>query len=202
MDEMRAKRRAAMAVLAESSRRRDRAFAEALGPLPAHEDMRAPENGLVMIRGRIGGDGAQFNLGEATVSRAVVRLATGEMGFGYVLGRDRAKARLIALCDALVQTEAYSAALESKVIAPFAPALKRNAIRARGKSRRQRSISSLWCEGRTAHDRLRLCRSGDVGASGVSRHPRGDVAAGTVCPIGADVDGAAAAVAGCCRYCA
>jgi alpha-D-ribose 1-methylphosphonate 5-triphosphate synthase subunit PhnG len=72
-----------------------------------------------MIRGRIGGDGAQFNLGEATVSRAVVRLASGEMGFGYVLGRDRAKARLIALCDALVQTAAFASALESKVIAPL-----------------------------------------------------------------------------------
>ena len=56
-----------------------------------------------MLRGRIGGDGAPFNLGEATVSRAAVRLATGEIGFGYVLGRDRQKARMIALCDALVQ---------------------------------------------------------------------------------------------------
>lgn len=87
--------------------------------MPAYDDMRAPENGLVMIRGCIGGDGAQFNLGEATVSRAVVRLATGEIGFGYVLGRDRDKARLIALCDALVQTKDYSAAVEGKVIAPL-----------------------------------------------------------------------------------
>ena len=72
--------------------------------LPAHENLREPENGLVMVRGRIGGDGAPFNLGEATVSRAAVRLATGEVGFGYVLGRDRQKARMIALCDALIQT--------------------------------------------------------------------------------------------------
>ena len=108
-----------MAVLAESDRRRIAQLLEPLEPPPAHEDMRAPENGLVMIRGRIGGDGARFNLGEATVSRAVVRLASGEMGFGYVLGRDRAKAQLIALCDALVQTQAYSAAVESIVIAPF-----------------------------------------------------------------------------------
>ena len=57
-----------------------------------------------MVRGRIGGDGAPFNLGEATVSRAAVRLATGEVGFGYTLGRDRDKARMIALCDALVQS--------------------------------------------------------------------------------------------------
>src|SRR5260370_10594078 len=70
--------------------------------LPPHENLREPENGLVMVRGRIGGDGAPFNLGEATVSRAAVRLASGEVGFGYTLGRDREKARMIALCDALV----------------------------------------------------------------------------------------------------
>jgi alpha-D-ribose 1-methylphosphonate 5-triphosphate synthase subunit PhnG len=121
---MRAKRRATMAVLAESSAAEIAHLLETLGQLPAHENMRSPENGLVMIRGRIGGDGAQFNLGEATVSRAVVRLDTGEMGFGYVLGRDRDKARLIALCDALVQTEAYSATLEGKVIAPIRAGLE------------------------------------------------------------------------------
>src|SRR5258708_200279 len=72
--------------------------------LPGYENLREPENGLVMVRGRIGGDGAPFNLGEATVSRAAVRLASGEVGFGYTLGRDREKARMIALCDALVQS--------------------------------------------------------------------------------------------------
>ena len=49
--------------------------------LPDYENLREPENGLVMVRGRIGGDGAPFNLGEATVSRAAVRLSTGEVGF-------------------------------------------------------------------------------------------------------------------------
>ena len=119
MDQMQVRRRATMAVLAESAAAEIASLVEGLEPLPAHDDMRAPENGLVMIRGRVGGDGAQFNLGEATVSRAVVRLATGEIGFGYVLGRDRDKARLIALCDALVQTKDHSAAVESKVIAPL-----------------------------------------------------------------------------------
>jgi alpha-D-ribose 1-methylphosphonate 5-triphosphate synthase subunit PhnG len=119
VDAMQAKRRAAMAVLAENGAAETAHLLEQMGTLPACEEMRAPENGLVMIRGRIGGDGAQFNLGETTVSRAVVRLATGEMGFGYVLGRDRAKARLIAVCDALVQTKAYAAALENKVIGPI-----------------------------------------------------------------------------------
>jgi alpha-D-ribose 1-methylphosphonate 5-triphosphate synthase subunit PhnG len=116
---MQTKRRAAMAVLAESAAAEIASLVETLEPLPAFDDMRAPENGLVMIRGRVGGDGAQFNLGEATVSRAVVRLATGEIGFGYVLGRDRGKARLIALCDALVQTKDHSAAIENNVIAPL-----------------------------------------------------------------------------------
>ena len=87
--------------------------------LPDHQDLRAPENGLVMLRGRVGGDGAPFNLGEATVSRAAVRLASGEVGFGYTLGRNSEKARLIALCDALVQSRDFGVAVERDVIAPL-----------------------------------------------------------------------------------
>ena len=117
--ELRAKRRAAMAVLAHSNVAEIERFLEAVGRIPEHEDVRAPENGLIMVRGRIGGDGAAFNLGEATVSRAVIRLVTGEVGFGYVLGRDRCKARLIALCDALVQTNTHDVLLERHVIAPI-----------------------------------------------------------------------------------
>ena len=77
-----------MAVLAHSEAADIAGRLEAIA-LPAHEDLREPENGLVMVRGRVGGDGAPFNLGEATVSRAAVRLSTGEVGFGYTLGRDR-----------------------------------------------------------------------------------------------------------------
>jgi alpha-D-ribose 1-methylphosphonate 5-triphosphate synthase subunit PhnG len=81
-----------------------------------------------MVRGRVGGDGAPFNLGEATVSRAAVRLSTGEVGFGYTLGRDRRKAKLIALCDAMVQSDEFAAAVEAEVIAPLRAAMieKRN----------------------------------------------------------------------------
>lgn len=111
-------RKAAMAVLAQSDAS---AIAERLDAiaLPAHETLREPENGLVMVRGRIGGDGAPFNLGEATVSRAAVRLSSGEVGFGYTLGRDRQKARMIALCDAMVQSSEFAAAVEARVIAPL-----------------------------------------------------------------------------------
>lgn len=65
------------------------------------EDLRRPETGLVMLRGRIGGDGRAFNAGEATVTRAAVRLPGGETGFAWHLGRDADKARKAAILDAL-----------------------------------------------------------------------------------------------------
>jgi alpha-D-ribose 1-methylphosphonate 5-triphosphate synthase subunit PhnG len=113
-----AQRQAAMSVLAHSDVAEIARYLDAIA-LPPHENLREPENGLVMVRGRIGGDGAPFNLGEATVSRAAVRLATGEVGFGYTIGRDRQKARMIALCDALIQTIDHAAAIEAQVLAPL-----------------------------------------------------------------------------------
>jgi alpha-D-ribose 1-methylphosphonate 5-triphosphate synthase subunit PhnG len=117
-----ARRRAAMAVLAHSDAA---AIAGHLGTIavPVHESLREPENGIVMVRGRIGGDGAPFNLGEATVSRAAVRLASGVVGFGYTLGRDRQKARMIALCDALLQSDEFADAVEANVLAPLRSAI-------------------------------------------------------------------------------
>jgi alpha-D-ribose 1-methylphosphonate 5-triphosphate synthase subunit PhnG len=117
-----AQRKAAMTVLAHSDAAE---IARHLEPIaaPAYEILREPENGLVMVRGRIGGDGAPFNLGEATVSRAAVRLATGEVGFGYTLGRNRQKAQMIALCDALVQSDDFSDAVEENVLTPLRAAM-------------------------------------------------------------------------------
>ena len=120
---LRERRRAAMAVLTSSDAGEIARHLEALGPLPAHESLRTGESGMVMVRGRIGGDGAPFNLGEATVSRAAVRLASGEIGFGYTLGRDKEKARMIALCDALVQSREFAGVVETKVIAPLRAAV-------------------------------------------------------------------------------
>src|ERR1700709_1483718 len=113
-----ARRKAAMAVLAHADAAEISGRLGAIA-LPAHENLREPENGLVMVRGRVGGDGAAFNLGEATVSRAAVRLSSGEVGFGYTLGRDRNKAQMIALCDALIQTVDHADAVETKVLAPL-----------------------------------------------------------------------------------
>jgi alpha-D-ribose 1-methylphosphonate 5-triphosphate synthase subunit PhnG len=117
-----AQRKAAMTVLAHSDAVKIAHYLGAIA-LPGYENLREPENGLVMVRGRAGGDGAPFNLAEATVSRAAVRLASGEVGFGYTLGRDREKARMIALCDALVQSNEFAAAVEANVLAPLRAAM-------------------------------------------------------------------------------
>jgi alpha-D-ribose 1-methylphosphonate 5-triphosphate synthase subunit PhnG len=81
-------------------------------------DVRPPETGLVMLRGRIGGSGAPFNVGEATVTRAVVRLGTGETGISYMLGRSKTRARLAAILDAVSQNPAYGRSLEQHLILP------------------------------------------------------------------------------------
>jgi alpha-D-ribose 1-methylphosphonate 5-triphosphate synthase subunit PhnG len=114
-DEVTALRRRAMAVLADSP------FDDIAGRMsalavPAYEELRAAENGLVMLRGRVGGDGAPFNLGEATVTRAAVRLSSGEVGFAYVLGRDVHKAKLIAICDAMIQSADREETLDAVVV--------------------------------------------------------------------------------------
>lgn len=89
----------------------------AFGDQPAHQRIRGPETGLVMVRGRAGGGGAPFNLGEATVSRASVRIVTGEVGHGYCLGRDLDKAEAIAVIDALRQRDATR--IDAEIIAPL-----------------------------------------------------------------------------------
>ena len=121
-DSLKTRRKAAMAVLVHADAGDIAGRLRGLS-LPRHDDLRVPENGLVMLRARVGGDGAPFNMGEATVSRAAVRLASGEVGLGYTLGRDRDKARVIALCDALVQSSEFAAEVEAKVFAPLRAAL-------------------------------------------------------------------------------
>lgn len=73
------------------------------GETPEFEFLRAPEVGGAMVRGRMGGTGAAFNLGEMTVTRCSLQLGSGEVGHAYVQGRDKAKARIAALVDALMQ---------------------------------------------------------------------------------------------------
>lgn len=64
-------RRAAMAVLAQAAGDEIAHGLAQVGDVKFTE-LRPAETGLVMLRGRIGGDGAPFNAGEATVTRAAV----------------------------------------------------------------------------------------------------------------------------------
>ena len=83
--------------------------------------LRKPESGLVMTRGRAGGTGQPFNLGEMTVTRCAVQLAGANVvGFGYVGGRRPQQAELIAAFDALLQVPSLNARLEHDVIEPLA----------------------------------------------------------------------------------
>lgn len=84
--------------------------------LPPHEFLRAPEVGAVMVRGRIGGTGQPFNLGEMTVTRCALRLGSGAVGHAHVQGRDKAHATRAAVLDALLQTD-QADALRADVLA-------------------------------------------------------------------------------------
>lgn len=109
-------RKAALDVLAAAPSRALAELWDRWADKPGHSKVRGPEVGLVMVRGRAGGGGAPFNLGEATVSRASVRIVTGQVGHGYCLGRDLAKAEVIAVIDALWQRDAAS--VETQIIEP------------------------------------------------------------------------------------
>jgi alpha-D-ribose 1-methylphosphonate 5-triphosphate synthase subunit PhnG len=105
---------------------------EAAGlPEPPHEWLRPPETGAVMVRGRTGGSGAPFNLGEMTVTRCALRLGDGRDGHAWVQGRDKAHARFAALADALMQGE-EARQVRAALLAPLAEAeAERRAGRAR-----------------------------------------------------------------------
>ena len=128
-----AARRRAMALVARARRAELAAIAERW---PGHgaRDLKPVEPGLVMLRGRIGGDGAPFNLGEATVTRAVVELPTGERGFAHILGRDAEKARLAAIADALWQREASRGDVETMILAPIEARLAAEAAKTRAET--------------------------------------------------------------------
>lgn len=84
-----------------------------------YERLRGPETGLVMVRGRAGGSGSPFNLGEMTVTRCSVRLADGTVGHAYVAGRRPEHAERAAVIDALMQDDAKRSALEAVIIQPL-----------------------------------------------------------------------------------
>lgn len=81
--------------------------------------LRKPETGGVMVRGRTGGTGAAFNMGEMTVTRCALRIAeNGVIGHGYIQGRDKRHAEIAALADAYLQTGA-AGQIRTGLLAPL-----------------------------------------------------------------------------------
>ncbi len=114
-------RKAWMGLLARASAQR---LAALFPEPPAHTFLRQPEVGAVMVRGRVGGAGQPFNLGEMTVTRCALRLAEGPNGQGpvghaHVQGRDKAHAIRAAAIDALMQTD-RAETLRATVLDPLA----------------------------------------------------------------------------------
>ena len=94
-----------MAVLSRASVADLNALVSKAGSLPPYQLLKAPLTGTIMIEARAGGTGQRFNAGEATMTRCVVLLETGQMGFSYALGRDTEKAEKAAVIEALLQQD-------------------------------------------------------------------------------------------------
>lgn len=94
-----------MSVLARADLSDLESYWQNLSDRPEYRHLRKPEIGMAMVRGRAGGTGSPFNLGEVTLTRCVVELNAGVQGFGYVTGRSRRHAELAALFDGLMQED-------------------------------------------------------------------------------------------------
>jgi alpha-D-ribose 1-methylphosphonate 5-triphosphate synthase subunit PhnG len=129
-DPERTERQRWMAVLARASRAEIETRLASVAPLPSYEVMTPATIGTVMVEGRAGGTGSRFNLGEATLTKAVVRLSDGTMGFSYALGRDTIKALLSAVLDAALQDANRRSELMRTIVEPLAEAQRARRLQA------------------------------------------------------------------------
>ncbi|WP_414543651.1 phosphonate C-P lyase system protein PhnG [Nostoc sp. CCY0012] len=116
-------RQAWMATLAKAELELLEKLVNEISSLPKYNFLRCPEIGLAMVRGRAGGTGQAFNLGEMTMTRCVVQLESqgyeAVTGFGYVAGRSHRHAELVAVCDALLQTPNWHEQIQAEIIQPL-----------------------------------------------------------------------------------
>jgi alpha-D-ribose 1-methylphosphonate 5-triphosphate synthase subunit PhnG len=83
----------------------------------AVSSVKGPEVGLCMVPAQVSGVGESFGLGEVTVTRCIVDVR-GDIGVGYVLGRDHSHAYYAAIGDALLQGR-WSMSFEADVLQPI-----------------------------------------------------------------------------------
>lgn len=125
-----------MSVLAQSPYAELKSRWEGLAITPSYEMVRQPEIGLAQIRARMGSTGRQFNVGEATITRAVIKLDSGELGHSYLQGRNKAHAELAAVIDGLMQAGQQAESLQARLIEPLA------ALRQERESQRRKEVAS------------------------------------------------------------
>ncbi|PSV29244.1 phosphonate C-P lyase system protein PhnG [Photobacterium sp. GB-72] len=106
--EQRTQRQKWMAVLARCDHRALANGWQQLGLDPSYHFVREPEIGLAQVRARMGSTGSQFNIGDVTMTRTVIQLDSGELGYSYITGRDKSHSEIAAVIDALMQTSMQS----------------------------------------------------------------------------------------------
>ena len=105
-----------MSLLAKAAPQDLEAAWTAIEDKPAWRWLRKPEIGLVMLRGRAGGSGQAFNLGEMSVTRCALVTDAGYSGHAYVAGSDSRHAELAALFDALLQDQDRQEGLDETLL--------------------------------------------------------------------------------------
>lgn len=110
-----------MGVMARASASALAARMAELNDRPSHVFLRPPEFGAVMTRGRAGGSGGLFSMGEMTVTRCAVRLDGHPevAGHAYVQGRNADKATNAAIADAMLQCADLADVVMTTVVEPL-----------------------------------------------------------------------------------
>ncbi|WP_394144131.1 phosphonate C-P lyase system protein PhnG [Vibrio atypicus] len=111
-------RRQWMAALARCEHHALSKYWQQFGLNPQYHFVREPEVGLAQVRARMGSTGNPFNMGDVTITRTVIQLDSGELGYSYITGRNKAHSEVAAVVDALMQTS-LQMDLQERLINPL-----------------------------------------------------------------------------------
>ncbi len=139
-----------MKTLARANAKQLKHYWESLEGAPSWSLLRAPEIGLAMVQGRIGGDGPAFNLGEVTVTRCSVALEEGTHGYACVKGRQKTLALHAALLDALLQDERWYRRILEELLHPIRRQLQEQEVERDHRVQRTRVDFFTLVRGETA----------------------------------------------------
>jgi alpha-D-ribose 1-methylphosphonate 5-triphosphate synthase subunit PhnG len=108
-----------MSVIAKSNSETLIALSDTYVTQQDFETIRPAEVGLTQVRGRMGGTGSQFNVGDMTITRCVVRSDQGLYGHSYIIGRNKDHATRAAQLDAMLQDQTHQKNMIEHIIQPL-----------------------------------------------------------------------------------